>query len=112
MHPYKRSERLNQLIKEEIADIIMRRLKDPRLEFVPVTEVSLTPDMKLARVYISVIDDAKRAETIEILNKAAGLFKAELRKRLSVKVIPAVEFREDRSAEYGEKIDALLRGIK
>ena len=112
MHPYKRSQRLSILLREEIADIIMRKVKDPRLGFVTVTDVELSEDLKTARVFVSVLKDKDKETTLEILNSAKGLIRGEISKRIRVKFIPTVEFRIDKSIEYGEKVDRLLKEIK
>lgn len=112
MHPYKRSQRLNILLREEIADIIMRRVKDPRLGFVTVTDVELSEDLKIARVFVSVLKEEEREQTLEILNAAKGLIRNEVSKRVRVKFIPTIEFRIDASIARGDRIDRLLREIK
>ncbi len=111
MHPYKRSQRLSILLREEIADIIMRRVKDPRLGFITVTDVEMSEDLKTAKAYISVYEGDKDL-TIEILNSAKGIIRNEVSKRIRVKFIPSIEFRIDRSVEHGDRIDKLLREIK
>lgn len=112
MHPYKRSQRLSILLREEIADIIMKRIKDPRLGFVTVTDVELSKDLKIARVFISVLNEADRDIALEILNSAKGLVRSEISKRMRIKSIPTFDFKIDRSIEHGSKIDRLLREIK
>ncbi|MDA8168526.1 MAG: 30S ribosome-binding factor RbfA [Nitrospiraceae bacterium] len=112
MHPYKRSKRVGDLIKEEISEIIMRRLKDPRIGFVTVTDVSVTEDLRLARVYVSVLKEEEREQTMEILRSARAYVRSELARRLRMKVIPDIEFRIDTSIEYGSRIDKLLKEIK
>lgn len=112
MLPYKRSRRVADLLKEEISEIIMRRLKDPRLGFVTVVDVSVTDDLKLARVYVSTLKDEEKAHTIEILQSAKSFIRSELSKRLRMKTVPELEFRVDTSIEYGSRIDKLLREIK
>ncbi len=112
MHPYKRSQRLSILLREEIAGIIMRRVKDPRLGFVTVTDVELSQDLKIARVFVSVLKAEDRDITLEILNSAKGLIRSEVSKRVRVKFIPTIEFRADASVERGDKIDRLLKEIK
>lgn len=111
MLPYKRSKRVADLIKEEIAELIMRRLKDPRLGFVTVVDVSVTEDFRLARVYVSFLKEEERAPGMEILRSARGLFRSELARRLRMKIIPEIEFRLDTTMEYGSKIDKLLKQI-
>ncbi len=112
MLPYKRSDRVGDLIREEVADLIMYRLKDPRIGFVTVTGVEMTSDLKLARIFVSVMKEEERELTLEILNASRNFIRANLSKRLRMKFIPAIEFRLDTSIEYGFKIDKLLKEIK
>ncbi len=112
MLPYKRSDRVGDLIREEVADLIMYRLKDPRIGFVTVTGVEMTADLKLARVFVSIMKEEDRELTLEILNSSRNFIRANLSKRLRMKFIPANEFRLDTSIEYGFKIDKLLKEIK
>jgi ribosome-binding factor A len=112
MLPYKRSERVSDLIREEVADIIMYRLKDPRIGFVTVTGVDLSADLKLAKVYVSILKEEERDLTLGILNSSKNFVRSLLTKRLKMKFIPAIEFRIDTSIEYGFKIDKLLKEIK
>ena len=112
MLPYKRSQRVGDLIREEVADIIMYRLKDPRIGFVTVTGVDMSPDMKSARIYVSVLKEEDREVTLEVLNSSKHFIRSLLGKRLTMKFIPTVEFRFDTSIEYGYKIDKLLKEIK
>jgi ribosome-binding factor A len=109
MLPYKRSKRVSDLLRKEIADIIMYKLKDPRIGFVTVTGVDVTDDIKIARVYVSILKDDERKTTIDILNSAKSFIRSELSKRLRMKFIPSIEFRLDTSIEYGNKIERLLK---
>ena len=90
----------------------MRRVKDPRLGFITVTDVSLSEDLKIARVYISVLKGDEKAIAIEILNGAKGLIRSEVAKRVRSKYVPTLEFWIDESIEQGFKIDKLLKEIK
>ncbi len=112
MLPYKRSERVGDLIREEVADLIMYKLKDPRIGFVTVTGVEMTADLKLARVFVSVMKEEERELTLEILNSSKNFIRSNLSKRLRMKFVPSIEFRLDTSIEYGFKMDKLLREIK
>lgn len=112
MHPYKRSLRVGDLIKEEVADIIMHKIRDPRLGFVTVTAVKASDDLKHAQVYVSVLEDAKRAKTHKILKSSAKFIRSELAKRIKIKFIPALIFKLDESIEYGAKIEKMLNEIK
>ncbi len=112
MLPYKRSKRVGDLLREEVADIIMYRLKDPRIGFVTVTGVDLSADLKLAKVYVSILKEEERDTTLGILNSSRNFIRSLLTKRLKMKFIPAIEFRIDTSIEYGFKIDKLLKDIR
>lgn len=112
MLPYKRSQRVGDLLREEIADIIIYRLKDPRIGFVTVTGVDVTDDLKIARVYVSILKDEEKETTLEILNSAKSFIRSELSKRVRMKFIPSISFRLDTSIEYGGRIEKLLKEIK
>lgn len=112
MLPYKRSERVADLIREEIADLIMYKLKDPRIGFVTVTGVEMTPDLKMAKVYVSVLREEDRRGTLEILNSSKSFIRSSLSKRLRLKFIPTVEFVMDTSIDYGFKMDKLLKELE
>ncbi|MDA8173441.1 MAG: 30S ribosome-binding factor RbfA [Nitrospiraceae bacterium] len=114
MLPYKRSKRVADLLREELADIIMRRVKDPRLgeKFVTVVDVSVTDDLKLARVYVSTLKKEDREDIVDILKSARAFMRSELAKRLRMKSIPDLEFFIDTSIEYGSRIEKLLKDIK
>ncbi len=112
MHPYKRSTRVGDLIKEEVADIIMHKLKDPRLGFITVTDARVSSDLRHAKIYISVLEALKKDETLKILMSSAGFIRGELSKRVKMKFIPEIVFKFDESIEYGAKIDRMLSEIK
>ncbi|HDK16674.1 MAG TPA: 30S ribosome-binding factor RbfA [Nitrospirae bacterium] len=112
MHPYKRSARVSDLIRQETADIIMRKLKDPSLGFITVTEADVSDDLRHARVYVSVLEDAKKAETLKILSSSAKFIRGELGKRIKMKFIPSLAFKLDSSIEYGSKIDRIFDKIR
>jgi len=112
MLPYRRSQRVSDLLREEVADIIMKKVKDPRLGFVTVTGVDITDDLKMAKVYISILKEEDRETTLDILNSARSFIRSEVAKRVRMKSIPSIEFRIDESIEYGSRIEELLREIK
>lgn len=112
MLPYKRSQRVGDLVREEVADIIMYRLKDPRIGFVTVTGADMSDDLKNARIFVSILKPEERDLTIAILNEAKPFIRSALGKRLKMKFTPNIEFRLDTSIEYGSKIDSLLKKIK
>ncbi|PYM49027.1 MAG: 30S ribosome-binding factor RbfA [Candidatus Rokuibacteriota bacterium] len=109
----KRLERVNQLIKEEVSAVLQRQLKDPRLGFVTVTEVDTTADLKLARVYVSVLGPNEQwASSFKALESARGFVWNWLRKHLDLRATPQLVFRPDRSMEHAAHIQALLAGLK
>lgn len=112
MLPYKRSQRVGDLVREEIADIIMYRLKDPRIGFVTVTGADMSDDLKMARIFVSILKPEDREQTLSILNDAKPFIRSALGKRLRMKFTPSIEFRLDTSIEYGSKIDSLLKKIR
>ncbi|MBI5073610.1 MAG: 30S ribosome-binding factor RbfA [Nitrospirae bacterium] len=112
MLPYKRSQRVGDLVREEVADIIMYRLKDPRIGFITVTGADMSDDLKNARIFVSILKPEERDQTIAILNEAKPFIRSALGKRLKMKFTPNIEFRLDTSIEYGSKIDSLLRKIR
>ena len=109
----KRLERVNQLIKEEISMLLQRELKDPRLGFVTVTEVDVTADLRLARVYVSVLGPEERwVSTFTALESARGFVWSWLRRHLDLRVTPEIVFRPDRSMEHAAHIQSLLAGLR
>lgn len=112
MHPYKRSARVKDLIREEVADIIMHKLKDPRLGFVTVTDAQVSDDLRHARIYMSVFEEEKKEASLKVLNSSARFIRNELGKRIKIKFIPDLTFKLDESITYGAKIDQLLEDVK
>lgn len=107
-----RSNRIAEQMKKELGDIITRKLKDPRVGFVTVTDVDVTGDLQQATVYISALgNDKDREETLKALAKAAGFIRTEIGQRIRLRRTPEITFEFDSSVEYGNKIDALLRSL-
>ncbi len=111
MHPFKRSARVSDLIRQEVADIIMNKIKHKTFGFVTVTGAKVSDDLRNATIYISVLDDSEKERTIRKLNSMISFFKGELGKRLRMKFIPIPVFRIDESIEYGRKIDGIFDDI-
>ncbi len=108
---YKRSERVSDQMKREIADILMRKIKDPRIGFVTVTDVVLADDLRNAKVFVSVLG-GDRAATLKGLESAGAFIRTELGHRLRLKFIPELLFRYDDSAERGAHIMELLSEVE
>ena len=110
-----RQDRLGQQLQREIAVIVQRELKDPRLGFVTITKVELSKDLSHAKVGFSCMGSAhERASVQEALEHSAGFMRNLIRKRFHVRIIPELSFQYDHSAEHSielsEKLDRLARG--
>jgi len=110
---YKRAHRVSDLIREVISELLLRELNDPRLESVTITEVEVTDDLKLAKVFFSARGSPAKEETsLHGLQSAAGYIRKKLGKELRLRHIPNLSFEVDHSFEYGSKIDQLLQTLK
>lgn len=109
-----RSERIAEEIRNEVSLMLAGELKDPRLaSAMNVTEVRVTPDLKNVRVYVEVLgSDAERQATLDGLEAASGFIRHELIERLHLRRAPEVLFVPDRSEEYGQRIENLLKQNK
>ena len=102
------SEELREILAEEIP-----RLKDPRVGFVTVTGVSVTPDLRLVRVFYTVVgDDRARRATAAALRSARGHLRQVIGHEVRMKVLPDLRFEEDAAIERGDRIEELLRELK
>jgi ribosome-binding factor A len=112
MLDYKRSHRVADVIQRELADLLYRRIKDPRLNRVTITGVELTDDLRHARIFYCFLGaDAEKEAVVKGLHKARGFIRRELGRRLQLRYTPDLEFRFDPSFDYGAKIDRLLSEI-
>lgn len=108
-----RANRVGEQMKKELSEIISRKLKDPRIGFVTVTDVEVTGDLQQATVYISVLgNDAAREQTLLGLSKSKGFIRSEIGQRIRLRKTPELSFEIDTSVAYGNRIDSLLREIK
>jgi ribosome-binding factor A len=109
----RRQRQVAELLHQEISLLIQRRARDPRLNFVTVTGVEVTPDLRVAHVYVSVLgseDDVK--QSLAGLGRAAGFFRRELGASLSLRYLPELDFRLDDSLERAFRIDQLLDSLR
>lgn len=111
MKSYPRSERVADLIRREVAQLLVRDIHDPRLQFVSITEVSVTPDLREATVFFTLLDSVSVEEVEKTLNKAVGHFKRQLAAALTLRHLPQLSFRYDavlaRATQLSELIDGL-----
>src|SRR5512144_1722863 len=108
---FKRSERVSDQMKHEIADILMRKIKDPRIGFVTVTDVTVSDDLRNAKVFVSVYGGDK-AKSLKGLESAAVFIRAELGRRMRMRFVPELLFRYDETMERGAHILGLLHDIE
>ncbi|MBR2499854.1 MAG: 30S ribosome-binding factor RbfA [Clostridia bacterium] len=104
--------RINEEVKKELSEII-RDLKDPRIPMMTsVVAVSVTPDLRYAKAYISVFgDDDKKQSAIQALKKSAGYVRREIGRRINLRYTPEFVFALDSSIEHGAKINQLLHDV-
>ena len=108
-----RIERVNSLIRQEISELLQRQVKDPRLgNFVAVTDVSTSPDLRHAKIFVSCIgSEEEKQETLSVLVAASGFFRNELAKRLRLRHIPELNFQWDDSIEQGDYLLQLIDDV-
>lgn len=106
----RRTQRINDLLREEISDLLRREVKDPRVGgLVTITEVDVSPDLRQAKVFVSVLgSEEEKASTFRALEAAAHFLQRELRKRLTIRRTPELTFLPDDSLERGARILSLL----
>lgn len=108
-----RHDRVQETIRREVSIIVHDLLKDPRLGFITITSVELTPDLRYAKVFYSVLGkDEDYVKTKQALDSAAGFIRKEVSQRVKLRLAPEISFREDRSGEYSVRIQEVLNEIK
>ncbi|MDI6781186.1 MAG: 30S ribosome-binding factor RbfA [bacterium] len=108
---YERCDRLNALIKEEVSDIILNHLNDPRIGFVTVTEVKVAHDLHYATIYVSFYGSDKK-EGMEGLTHAIGFIRTELGKRIKMRYTPEIAFKLDTSIESGAHVLEIIDSLE
>jgi ribosome-binding factor A len=107
-----RVNRVGEQMKKELGDIISRKIKDPRIGFVTVTDVQVTGDLQQAKVYISVLgDEEQRENTLKGLAKAKGFIRTEIGQRIRLRKTPELFFEFDETMAYGNRINTLIHEL-
>jgi len=110
---FQRAHRVGEQIQKEISALLVRGLKDPRIGFVTITAVEVTPDLHLARVYFTAMGDEAARKNSELgLKHSVPFLRRELGRRLRMRYVPDLLFVFDSSLEYGNRIESLLRDLK
>jgi ribosome-binding factor A len=107
-------QRVNDQIRDELADLFAREIEDPRLRgVISITGVETTPDLSISRIYVSVLGSEEEAEeTVKQMRRAVSFFRRELAARINLRHTPELDFRLDRSIAEGARIEQILREIQ
>jgi ribosome-binding factor A len=104
-----RMRRVNEVIRQVLGDVIATDLKDPRIGFVTVTDVETSPDLRTARVYVSVLGgESERERALEGLRSSHGFLQGKIAAELRIKRTPTLTFHYDESVDRGVRISRLL----
>ncbi|MEC5422650.1 30S ribosome-binding factor RbfA [Virgibacillus sp. C22-A2] len=107
-----RANRVAEQMKKELGEILTRKLKDPRIGFVTITDVEVTGDLQQAKVFISVLgEEQQKQDTLLGLAKAKGFIRSEIGQRIRLRKTPELTFEFDEAYEYGNHIEAILRDL-
>jgi len=107
-----RATRVADQIRMEVAEILARKIKDPRVQFVTVTDVKMTADLKIARVYVTALDQEHyEQQTAPGLKSAVGFIRTEVGRRLNLRYTPEIVFYRDTSAEYAQHMEKILDSL-
>jgi len=107
-----RANRVAEEIKKVVGDIITRKLKDPRVGFVTITDVEVTGDLQQATIYLTVLgSDKKEQETLAGLEKAKGFIRSEIGKNIRLRKTPEIMFEIDTTIETGNRIERLIHDL-
>lgn len=107
-----RMSKVDEEIKRELSVIISQNLKNPNITgLISVTKVKTSPDLKSAKVYVSILNSKSKKNTMQGLKNASGFIRSELARRIVLRYTPELTFEIDDSMEYGAKIDNILKEI-
>lgn len=108
----RRNDRIGDLVRAELSDLLLRAVQDPRIKLVNVTSVDVTPDLRRAMVKVSALGtEEERLDAIEALRHAKGFLRTELAHRLRTRVTPELVFELDRGAEHSQRISDILESL-
>lgn len=107
-----RPARVGDQIRQELSELIARQVKDPGIGFLTITEVKVSPDLQLARVYYTTLGDTKaRSETRRALQRATPFLRRQVGQRLRLRRVPELEFFFDESIERGDRIERIIQEL-
>ena len=104
--------RINEELRKEISNIITFELKDPNITgLISVTKVKITPDLKYAKVYVSILNAKNEEKTLNGLKDSSGFIRSQIAKTVNLRITPQLVFELDDSIEYGMKIDSIIKEL-
>jgi ribosome-binding factor A len=110
---YQRSDRVGDRLLEEIAELLRREIHDPRLQWLNLTGVKMSKDLRHAKVFFSLLGGTgDREPALAGLKSASGFIRSRLAKRLSLRFVPSIDFLYDDSEDEARRIDALLDKVR
>ncbi len=104
-------ERINSAIVREVSYVLANEVKNQDIRFVTVTAAKTSSDLSYCKIYVTVLNDTKKKETIEALKSAKGFIRKALMERIDIRQIPELDFVYDESIEYGKKIEQKIKEI-
>lgn len=105
---FKRAERVAGTLRRELAQLIQTEVKDPEVGFVGLSDVEVTRDLAHAKVFVTVFEPDKAADSLKALNKAAGYLRRRLGQEMRIRSVPELHFEHDASVETGQRMDNLI----
>ena len=109
----RRSEHLEKSLKREINNIIYRKINDPRIKFVTITKIKVSPDLKYADIFVTIFNDkAQQRKTLKGLKSATKYIRVELGKDLKLRFVPKIEFKIDEDLEHQYKLLKIITEVQ
>ncbi|MBW2246559.1 MAG: 30S ribosome-binding factor RbfA [Deltaproteobacteria bacterium] len=113
MKPFARSDRVGGQIQKILSEILLKKVKDPRLKNASITDVKLSRDLRIARIYFVLSGNKKNVEeALEGFNSAIGYVKRTVARQMGLRYMPDLKFFYDESFDYGSHIDNVLKALK
>ena len=110
---YQRSDRVGNLLLEVVAELLRREIHDPRLQWINLTGVKVSKDLRHAKIYFNLLGTAADKNTVAAgLKSAAGFIRSKVGRKLNLRFVPAIDFVYDDSEDEARRIDALLNTVK
>ena len=112
MKPFSRADRVGGQVQRALSELLHKRIRDPRLRDATISEVQMSPDLKLAKIYYVLSNrESARDDALAGFNSASGFVKRTLARELGLRYMPNLKFYYDDSFDYGAKIDSLLKSL-